>query len=710
MSIFMLNDLLYKSISKKILSLIIIAILFINISFAATKRWTGNAGDGAWSTPSNWNGNTVPSVNDDVVLNNIFVNGSYVVKLPATLVVVKTVTISPSSGNTIQLTLPSTNLLTPGFIISGPGYGLVINNGGIFKDSSGAPNMSPVDISDSIKINNGGKFVHATPRSHTNNVTVLSTAPGTEKGIFEFDVPGTQSYTLSLSNRIFGTLMLSANAALGSKNYTGKGSNPVTMNGDLQLNAGVNFNTNLATADGNIIVNGNFIQNAGTFNVASGADISTLKIKGNITQTAGAQITTSTTGFPIIELNGTVSQNILMQGTITNAVGFKMNNAAGAVLLAPLSLPYNLNLANGNITTTSTNLLTLQNGTTVTVDTTIANKSFINGPLRKENLSASPYFFFPVGKGSTMRWIELKNATGNFIIEFIKSDPRSLSTNYSTGIDHISANDYWTINADASPVAKANVELSFANATTSGVTDMSALRVAQLSSGSWVDKSNTATTGTAGASGSVVSSVINVFGPVAQNFTLASNTSTQNPLPVKLISFSGSLINNNTQLNWQIDSPDDVDHFTIMFSSDNKNFKNIDSVNAEALQTSYQFIDKQLNKGINYYRLKIIQKDGSFYYSNVITINSSDFAFGIHFTSFNLVTSNIEINITSEEQNKMQLLIISADGKIIKHINIETQHGNNVKMLDLSGLGAGLYYLIGQNKNAKTNVLRFIKQ
>jgi hypothetical protein len=710
MSFFTLSNALCKLIQRKFFLSAIGLLFFFNSIFASVKIWKGSANDGKWSNPLNWNGNTIPSANDDVILDNSFVSGNYTVTLPASLVTLKTVTISPAAGNSIQLTLPSTNTLIPGFVINGPGYGLVINNGGIFKDSSGAASMAPVSISDSIKINNGGRFVHSTPRSHAENVSVLSKAPGTEKGIFEFDVPGTQGYTISISNRTYGTLIFSANAAHANKTYTGTGSNPLTVNGDLQVNDGVNFKADLATANGNIIVGGDYIQNGGIFNLASGPDNSILKIKGNLTQSAGGEITESNTGLPAIELNGSSMQNISLQGTIANNITFRMNNPAGATLLAPLSLPYNLSLVKGNITTSSNNLLTLQTGAMVSVDSTIANKSFINGPLRKEGLSAASYFLFPVGKGSQMRWVELKKVTGNFTIEFIKSDPRAISNNYDNGIDHISANDYWTIDADASPAASANTELSFAGASTSGVTDMSALRVAQLLAGTWANRRNTATTGTAGAAGSVVSEAINIFGPAGRQFALASNTATQNPLPLKLISFSAALINNNVLLNWKIDSQDKVAYFIIMSSSDNQNFNSVGNVNAVDLETAYHFTDKPAYKGINYYRLQVVEKDGNSYYSNIVAVNNNDIIAGIHFTSYSLVTNNIGINITSPVNNKFQLLIINAEGKIMKNVNAIVQRGDNMITLDLSGLRGGVYYLIGENQYEKTNVLRFIKQ
>jgi len=40
---------------------------------------------------------------------------------------------------------------------------------------------------------------------------------GTEKGIFEFDVPGTAGYTVSLTGNTFGSLSFRAAAAGASK-------------------------------------------------------------------------------------------------------------------------------------------------------------------------------------------------------------------------------------------------------------------------------------------------------------------------------------------------------------------------------------------------------------------------------------------------------------------------------------------------------------
>ena len=677
--------------------------------FAVTKTWTGLAGDGNWSSPANWKGNSVPGNLDDVVLDNSSASGSFVVVLPNTAVTVKTITIAPAPTNTIELVLPPSNTQATALTATGPGYGLVINSGGIFRNSSGASSGIPVDISDSIRINNGGKYIHYTQRSHASNVTVLSKMPGTENGIFEFNVPGTQSYTVSVTNRTYGTLVFNATASPGGvKTYLGAGSNPLNIKGNLQIGIGVTLKIDLATDKGNINLNGDLIQNGGVLDLASGPDSSIIKIKGNLTQLSGSVITESATGLPAIELNGSTPQSISMQGTISNSIIFRVNNPAGAILQAALSLPYKLDLVKGNITTTSNNLLTLQSGCTISVDSTIANSSFINGPLRKQGLSATDHFLFPVGKPNEFRWVELKNATGNFNIEFISGDARKVSTSYGGGVHHISSHGYWTIDADAIPSASANVALSFADASGSGVTDMATLRVSQLSSGVWIDRKNTATTGTAGAAGSVVSENITAFISAAKNFVLASSVSNENPLPLILTFFDAIKETDGVKLNWDVASSDGIDYFEIWSADENNNFEKTDSLVASS-QTHYQSNDKRILNCKRYYKLRVIGNDGSSFFSQIISLKDISDAFKVLSIAPSAIYDNATVFVYTKERTQLYLVITSIDGKVLLRKFFNAGHGENRISCDFSGLASGAYVLSCFDSKGNIGAVKFIK-
>jgi hypothetical protein len=310
---------------------------------------------------ANWVGDKIPGAADNVILDNNNVAANYTVVLPAgnISVTLRSLTISPGVNKNIEVIIPSTNTAIPAFNATGQGYSLVINNGGIFRDASGATaGGAPVELEDSLRINNGGRFVHSTPRSHASIAMVLSRMPGTEKGVFEFDIPGTATFTPSISGRTYGTLILSSTAGGGTRNYTSTGSQHVTMRGDLIIGSGVNYSISFS---GSFIIRGNYIQQGGMFNLSSQGDNALMLIAGDMVQQAGI-ITETSTGFPIIELNGNVPQKILAQGLISNSVSLRINNSAGTLLQSSLSIPYRLELLKGIITTSNSNLLILKTG------------------------------------------------------------------------------------------------------------------------------------------------------------------------------------------------------------------------------------------------------------------------------------------------------------------------------------------------------------
>lgn len=694
---------------KKIFPILIGCIAFFQNSFGSIKTWTGGGGDGQWSNSANWNGGLVPLPADDVILDNSIVLSDYTVVFPNTGVIVKSIIIGPLTGRIIQLILPSSNLVEPALTATGPGYGLIINSGGIFQNASGLTSGESLNIADSVRINNGGRYIHHTRASHANNIArLLSSAPGTENGVFEFDVPRA-SYTVSVSNRIYGTIVFNSVAAGGAINYTCTGSNPLTVNGNLQINNGVNLSVDLASANGNIVVKGDYIQQGGVFNLASGAGNSTvLRIAGNLLQSSTGQITETNTGLPFIELNGSTLQLISLAGTIINNVGFRMNNAAGASLLSPLKLPYKLQLVNGKITSSSANLLTLQTGCTLIADSSNSAISFIDGPLRKEGLSSLGSFLFPVGKNNSMRWLELKNVSGNFTIEYMNENPMLLNNSYGVGIAHISNIEYWIVSADAGPIATGNVELSFAVPESGGITDLSFLNVASLSSGLWEDVGHAGTTGTFNTAGSVISNTINNF-PTVSYFTLASTADLQNPLPISLIDFKGQMLNNEAMFSWQIDLPGDIEYFELM-KKINSEFKVVAKVPGMMTQERYSLSYDSIENGINYFRLRATDRNGNSNFSKIIAVNNYKSDFTVMIAPTVIIGNDLMIHVNIPGNERLEWIVTSMEGKIVKRGFLNVGTGSNTILIPLPNLARGMYQIVVVNNKRQFCSVRFIKQ
>lgn len=475
-------------------------------------KWDGGGGDGRWSTAANWSNDVLPTALDDVVLDNTFIFGNYSVEADA-VISIRSLSIRPAVNHDIILVLPATNTAVPAFTVNN----IIIDNGGVLRNASGADSGQPLIITDSLHINNGGRFIQNTERSHAALVTALSRAPGTEEGIFEFDLPGA-SNTISLSGRYFGKLVLSSNAMPGIVNYTATGTNGITIRSDLEVGEGVTLSMNMSDT---LFIHRDLVQQGGTINLGNSNRVLTTVIVRHLLQSSTGSILKTGTAIPEIIMQGSVPQVIDCQGNIQNQIVFTINNANGVTLNNNLSLPFLLQLKKGILNTSLVNLLTLLPGCRIQADS-LSAASYINGPVRAAIESFTSHYLLPVGKGNTMGWLALKNAYGHFTAEYFNSDPHLFSDSNGTGINHISSGEYWTIDADEFPLPSAQVELAFKAGSSITVTDMNHLRIASLQNEIWTNAGNTAFTGTAGSQGSVTSEQIDNWNDGPNYFTLAS--------------------------------------------------------------------------------------------------------------------------------------------------------------------------------------------
>jgi hypothetical protein len=98
----------------------------------------------------------------------------------------------------------------------------------------------------------------------------------------------------------------------------------------------------------------------------------------------------------------------------------------------------------------------------------------------------------------------------------------------------------------------------------------------------------------------------------------------QNIVPVELIAFSSSVIDNKVQLSWSTSTETNNSGFEILrFTQNDNNWKTIGFVEGFGTKTeakSYSFIDSNVTGGIYKYKLKQMDFDGTFEYSNEIEV------------------------------------------------------------------------------------------
>lgn len=163
--------------------------------------------------------------------------------------------------------------------------------------------------------------------------------------------------------------------------------------------------------------------------------------------------------------------------------------------------------------------------------------------------------------------------------------------------------------------------------------------------------------------------------------------------PLELLSFEAEAVDNKkVALNWATDKELNVSHFVLERSREGIKFDAIGQVEAGE-QNTYQFMDENPFYGSNYYRLRIVDKDETFQYSEIRTAIIE----GTNLVAIapNPVTSgqlNLTVNTTLD--GTIQLNVFDAIGQLAiqQKATIKAGQVNNLQ-LNVQELSSGIYTL-----------------
>jgi hypothetical protein len=168
------------------------------------------------------------------------------------------------------------------------------------------------------------------------------------------------------------------------------------------------------------------------------------------------------------------------------------------------------------------------------------------------------------------------------------------------------------------------------------------------------------------------------------------------PVPVELTSFSGICKDNEIILEWFTSSELNNQGFFIERKTESSNWIQIGFVQGNNTTTevkSYHFIDNSLSSGKYYYRLKQVDFDGTFEYSNVIEINInilSEFTLNQNYPNpFNPFT---KISFSVPHNSEVKLMVFNSLGeKVTELVNEFKPAGNYEIDFNATELPSGVY-------------------
>jgi hypothetical protein len=677
-----------KILKLKPLLLLIALCLGINITFAQVAGDFESKQDGPFNSFSTWN----------VIANDGTTRNPSTVAVPGTgkNVYIKNLVTLTAAASMANLTITSTGSLTATSVFNlniGVGLGAatssIIQNDGILGD--------PAQVNDKINvvvqnISTGSNSTIFT-LSGTNPSYIASLRPITNASVTS---PSIKTQVMNINQNLFVSGSGVSFSAIPATNTTSAANEDYTINVAvgktvLMTSLSASFNNTVAPA----VVSGGA---TGTY---------TYNIFGTI------DCSTSTSNIGIVPMpnnvNSLVTLNIKQGGRFFSGSALQLNNTS-----SPLNNPGKV-ILNVDGEADLTKITTPNNGNTA---------AFWNlsstGVVRRTVIGATTpsAFTFPVGTSTGYSPISIKNTgtTGVFSIK--------LSNNFTSAAlpdANNSVTQKWIITAEnAGPIISELVlgwETPFEGSAFAA--NRSTSQVSYLDGTTWKSITNSTTTAPTSQT-----QMVGTILPSTWNATLAPTTGTiptsassvsfavvaQSTLPLKLINFNAKLTeglsNKKVNLNWATSDEVNTKKFIIERKIGATDFIEIGEIAAKNSggNHTYAYIDNNPANGTAYYRLKMVDQDGLFSFSDVKAVdNKSEITLQIY---PNPTTDKLTVNHPLANAGA-SMSIFSLNGS--KILSTVVEPGSLHAELNVANLKAGTYILkFNNNNNSRT--LKFIKQ
>lgn len=173
--------------------------------------------------------------------------------------------------------------------------------------------------------------------------------------------------------------------------------------------------------------------------------------------------------------------------------------------------------------------------------------------------------------------------------------------------------------------------------------------------------------------------------------SFALETSGVTLLPVTVVSFTAKSEGEGVKLEWKTEEEVNNSHFVVERSGNGKDFYTVGKVQGSGtpLGSSYSFYDAAPIRGENFYRLKQVDNDGGYSYTEVRKVNIGNKKTSARVYPNPVTGSSFTVEVSKEVADVVSYRILNAAGFTVKKGTLE----NRLETIDAGALKAGVYIL-----------------
>lgn len=168
-------------------------------------------------------------------------------------------------------------------------------------------------------------------------------------------------------------------------------------------------------------------------------------------------------------------------------------------------------------------------------------------------------------------------------------------------------------------------------------------------------------------------------------------------IPVELLGFQGQPNTEGVLLTWQTASEIRFNHFEIERSADTKAWSKLKDQAAKGSASAYQMLDEKPIVGVNYYRLKMVDNDGTFSYSKTVAVEWDKANKKTWVLFPNPVKDKIYLSGNEEISGNVAVQIVDISGKIVLQTTVQNLRNG----LTINNLANGAYFVEFNNQTTE---------
>lgn len=310
--------------------------------------------------------------------------------------------------------------------------------------------------------------------------------------------------------------------------------------------------------------------------------------------------------------------------------------------------------------------------------------------------------YAPTGSANYTGWVPLLDASSK-LVALVRNPAGGLASGFApsqnvntSGTVRQSSGHYYLDRNFAisnATVTNAEVQLFFLNTELAALTavdptaTLNNLNVTHQPGTCNNDFNETAGTNTALLSTSAVNlgnmSYIQFNTPGFSNFYLMAGST---PLPIIIRSIDARNTGLSNKISWITETEHQGDYFELERSIDAKAFQSLSKIAGKGKASDYVYNDTKPFTGDNFYRLKLVSKDGSYVYSTIVkaTVDAGGFALEAY---PNPASKNVTIKVSGSANGN--LVVTDISGKVV----LQTVMSGSESGIDFSKMAAGVYFI-----------------